>query len=54
MLIDTSGCQAILEDLRDECCSETRKCIFTLRNSLRLDQDKYTVNELEMRFSGGV
>ena len=54
MLTDTSGCHAILEDLRDECCSEARKCMFTLRNSLRLDQDKYTVNELEMRLLGGV
>ena len=54
MLTDTSACHAILEDLRDECCSEARKCMFTLRNSLRLDQDKYTVNELEMRLLGGV
>ena len=54
MLADTSGCHAILEDLRDKCCSEVRKCMFTLRNSLRLDQDKYTVNELEMRLLGGV
>ena len=43
MITDTSGCHAILEALRDECCSEARKCMFTLRNSLRLDQDKYTV-----------
>ena len=54
MLTDTSGCHAILEDLRDECYLEARKCMFTLRNSLRLDQDKYTVNELEMRLLGGI
>ena len=28
--------------------------MFTLRNSLRLDQDKFTENELEMRLLGGV
>ena len=54
MFTDTSGCHAILEDLRDECSSEARKCMFTLCSGLPVDQDKYTVNEIEMRLLGGV
>lgn len=54
MLTNAPGCQAILEDLRNECCPEAMRRMFTLCNSLRIDQDKYTVNKLEIRLLGGV